>query len=254
MDKFIKIVDRISQYANAMDILKKSGIVVSHVTGERSFIESHKDQIIAMLDIIYNIGKNPDTGNRILDAFLNDILTKTTIRIQGYHSVVILDIKKAYQTNTRCGWYAHCIESLNNDGSLLSIFNEALSILNYVTNPELFNDISIDLELRSFKYSFYPALTISEEYYFHKEKHQLEIDEFNHKLSIVYDKYLRLKQEVDSIKNRIAIAIPEFVIYNYDEIKTHIDPFRHELLITQRIFARNIKIRSNLPVAEIVSK
>ncbi len=67
-------------------------------------------------------------------------------------------------------------------------------------------------------------------------------------------KYNKINNELITLKNRIANVIPEQVIYDYEDIGSRIQSFKDELLMTQRIFARIIKHRMNIPIAQIVAK
>jgi hypothetical protein len=59
-----------------------------------------------------------------------------------------------------------------------------------------------------------------------------------------------LKAKLSSIEQAIGLDVK----YDYDEISSRIEPYRNELLLTQRIFARILRGRYSLPIAIAVEK
>ncbi len=60
-----------------------------------------------------------------------------------------------------------------------------------------------------------------------------------------------IQSKLDSMQRKYT---PELIEYNYDEIKSRLDPIRSELKIMQRIFARNIRNNYEVPFAIVVHK
>lgn len=58
---------------------------------------------------------------------------------------------------------------------------------------------------------------------------------------------------IDTLRKRLGAIerkhAPELIEYNYEEIKSRIDPFRDELKMTHRVFARLIRLRYEVPLA-----
>lgn len=68
-----------------------------------------------------------------------------------------------------------------------------------------------------------------------------QITELKNENQLMKNQLTILKSKVDALERKHA---PELIEYDYELIKSHIDPFRDELKMTQRIFARIIQNRN----------
>lgn len=75
------------------------------------------------------------------------------------------------------------------------------------------------------------------------------IDKFKEQIKMLTEQNAILQSKVDAIERKHA---PELIEYDYELIKSRIDIFRHELKMTQRIFARIINSRYNVPIATAI--
>jgi len=244
MEKFIEIVDHIHELVDEADTLVSEFVLTinngspyrqKNINNEPRLIQITEELIIIVL---YSQNIHP-----ILNNALKSINDYDLNKSRSGNSI------QTFASNTPCPCNECATGKLN---KLSEYMEEYILMLDSIKNPDKIADCNFKCtETHSI------ALIMSYNYHFNKskqEQYQLQINNLTQELSESKNKYNQLEQEVVSLRNRIASVIPEPVVYDYEEIKSRIDPFRSELIIVQRTFARIINSRMSIPIAHIVSK
>ncbi len=153
----------------------------------------------------------------------------------------------------------------------IAYYVNALSI-----SEEYFNKSNQDLDIKRLKqelkttknehnqqiYSLHQELSASQLKYKSLTKNMItltsnqskiyeQITILKQELSDMTAKYEQVQQEMEILKAKVLTVVSDPIVYDYEDIKSRIAPFRDELIIVQRTFMRILKAQHALPIAMI---
>ncbi len=218
-------------YNNYIAIVKK----LEDLETELKQVFGDYHQQIQIMDEVYNIGANPNTGHPLLDALLFNVITLGSYET---HSGIVMhtDVKSA-----KYGWYSNMLNTKIYSGGwnmklLKSIIDNKYEKLCPSLHPEYISYCATIAYVSNLK-----AI--------HSDSH---IHEFESQIKDLKENIAMLHRENEMLKDKVSLleeAIGLDIKYDYDEIRSRIEPFCDELLLTQRIFARILRGRYSLPIA-----
>lgn len=278
-------VDKIERMMNEMINLVNTGIIKNSNT-PNGFLQYNQDLIKKILDELIEFIKTPATGYAALDSYITHVMgiqCAEYTRRDGRCMRLVLPIWNNYSIPVSSdtgyiGWVRsfHTIAIKSKPDVICdTTIKRYLDSLKCVIDPhkydlrKIYGDISFDnlhihsafVVARSLIESFnevnvaeVKALVLENR----SIRKQLSDNEVEIKSLVGENQLLReqsnanhlviqhLKSKIETIERKIS---PELIEYDYDEIKSRLDPIRSEMKIVHRVFSRLIANSYAIPMA-----
>jgi hypothetical protein len=215
MEGFTQVVERLNSLVEEADQTFKSGVIITN--GTRGMLESNRDRLVQIADELKEIQENHNTGNPVFDNMISVIL-------MHHHN-----------------WYTQYIEYLSkveNPKPALIGFYHTISMSEGTMNTTIFPYNSM--------YWVAHLMTV-----ILRDKDRINFDS-------IQAENASLKEQLCSMQARLKkvehLVIPELIEYDYVAIKSRLDPYRAEMKLVHRTFARIIRARYDAPIAIAISK
>ncbi len=259
INKIIAMIEEIKE-------LCLSGVI--KVPGQQDgMLQSNKDKAKVLLDELVQIIKKPNTGYTAFDVYVTNLMGVRT-NTNGTRFLLWNEYTKSNPAETNMAvqfqWFAPffgcCIHPSIGMGwwGYIEQFSDKIIVaLKYVLDPSLY-DIAIwaaDQNKMHIPQAYVSARSYIEltEYVERSGKSneivealRYENDQLRKQQDADHKEIQHLKFKLCEIERKFA---PELIEYDYDEIKSRINPIRAELKMMHRVFVRALRLRYNTPVA-----
>ncbi len=248
MEKFIQTVKQIRNLADQYNELRESGMI----DNGKSFLDVNRKSMINIMDKIINKAEHANTGSGVLDAFVRDVVTKYSI-----HTNNIIVIYHVTNPNSNSWYLMHKTKPANQLCSIHYIFYPLYYMIRRSYGCYQYSDMRWFNRDSPYAHSFYPTLAIADAYFDNKANKNKQDDyialitSLEQKLITTQEHCNDLENEVAILKAKVLTIVPDPIVYDYEDIKLRIAPFRDELIIVQRTFMRILKAQHALPIAMI---
>jgi hypothetical protein len=283
------IMESINRYTAIVKRLQALDAEVKQVF-ENGILQSGEARIEQIMDEIYTIGKFPNTNSPVLDLFLHQCICYMKVDIGG--RVKTDDVKVDYgATFPMLGWrngLRFCIKNKSLD--YVNLQTTLLNPIQMLLNDDVMEIDSNEPYAKSYGAALLYISTVKAQYAndptnrivkLEKRINTFDADKIAERIAQLAKQYTELQKDNTMLKTKLSSiatleqqvkelqedntmlkaklssieqAVGLDVKYDYYEIYSRIEPFRNELLLTQRIFARILRGRYSLPIAIPVAK
>ncbi len=246
MEKFVEALEKIRDLMEEFRQVHEAGMVKMQ-DGSMGMLESSQQKIGEIADEIYNIGDKIDTGDKMLDWFLVHMVCFTMNDTKRVNSPDVAE------------WHKYMRQGLSgNDYQWLKTTNLGMLLQLLSFDENTFHAVEQLLTRTSRIARLYPVVFAMTRSYLDQRaseaRRNAKVSELEQQLEASHADVSTLRQEVAILRDRIKDVIPEPVVYDYEELRARIRPFKTDLLVLQRIFIRMIRKNLAIPVASAVAK